>query len=81
MMNAGMDSAASTAPVQAPTQQQPAAAPATPSTGGNSSPLTSPPVALLALLALLVIAGRDRLPELSLRFPSPIFQSIPVPPG
>jgi hypothetical protein len=67
-----------TLPVSA---QHPVAAPAAPSAGGSSSPLSSSPVALLAIVALLAVAGRDRLPELTLRFPSPIFQTIPVPPG
>jgi len=54
--------------------------------GETLSTVTSVPmpplhVAVFAALALFALTGRHRLPELTIRIPSPITQTIPVPPG
>jgi hypothetical protein len=73
-------SAASPASVSAPVSEL-RALPLDASSGAPSFPLGSSPVALFAVLALFALGGRSRLPELTIRIPSPIYQYIPVPPG
>jgi hypothetical protein len=73
-------SPASPAPASA-SVAEPLALPLDASSGAPSFPLGSSPVALFAVLALFALGGRHRLPELTIRIPSPIYQYIPVPPG